>query len=1829
MTNHPQLHITTQAGPSTPAPAPPIRRPLGARKRGVVPGLYVANPDNSDEDEPSPPRSSHPSQRSPSIVTTHTNTNISNSGVSPITLTSNSSRNASAGPSVSTSSSTSVAIPPTHAQAPSSPSLSIRSQGHPFSHSHGHLPLPSIPAPQSSPLPSIPSVSNQTNSNPSPKSQPPRPQPPSHNSSSTALPFPHPTPSPAPGSSTYGHRPEISPVPPQPPPQPERHLRRAFTTPVAAPADAVRPSHEPRTASGSTIPQHQHNQQHSPSRALPPLPSPPIATHSPQDRSPSSTSFHHPLPPNVHQHFTPNRVASPEDALSPATPSEAGGSIMSVGMTNRDRSGSTHGHQVRLQVTTDNEAFHLVDITGIHTAEGIREKVFSKLRIRDEEHPTLSMYRTEIGEPADDIPILPAALLHLCTSQGDSRATLKFLVKQTNVPTSSAASVIPPVASQPDYTPYRSAADNRRAGISPITTDLPHHLLNRPSSRHSKEGSLSSASGELVDRSAMSTSDWSDLGPEAEEWSGKQGKRNAGTGRSNGSSRSPITDPTTSSPALRTPSSKVAGPPLPARDTSSLSSPSSRHFDLNHPVSPSLAEPFSKPEIRHHAPTPVSGSRASSSQGHQDPFIGSSRGGPGPSGSRWENTGLGLRIDDDVDPETRALLKMYEAEEIEARRIEAQRKAQMAQTADDEEMARKQQQEEKDIWEMMVRLEEEDRLRQENQIAEDEARARQVDAEQRAEEERRQYEAAVRAATHAEAQEERDSRFHTFDQDRRARQDYFRKQAQTGRPLDESATYHVPIPDERPGSTMEHRPVFRQTSQPVPNRQGSSTMYQSPPAQYSPEMTYPQTGAPRRPSGFAANPYQEASHAQERLHDPRLQQVIGRSTPGPHQVQGGSLSARGERQRLPLPYRKDSSSDHLTAPPTVQNVRSMDNLRPFSQQGGAFRPPYANLPPRAAMTPQPGYPERRNVQPAAAGYRSPSIDRMQDGRYPEPARAGSSRIQPLEIPIDGAGMIPFPSPHPSSATSTHWQNRPGYNNTLPRGTRGPSWDDSEPPLSASRPNTVHYDRSPPPPTSPQTATGNRRPSTYYDEFSPPNTARHAGTYHGFSDMPSPNIWTRPRSGSASIPHRPSSPILDGPRRVSESTAYSDDARDSQLPYNHPDHSPEQPTWLSSNRYTRSDTDTLSVAGTVSSEATVQPQKSEDTDSNDTARAGVWEGHIRDMIQAASQRSGDTESTARPPSDEDEATLWITAPKPTSTPPRRTLSRSSAVRPSPSKPNLIVNTAALTGTDALGLGIHSATTPSDSATESEGTGEGSVTGSLSGVKRGKSFARPKDPNQWNFRPEPEQLYENLDRVFPKIDLDQPIVQGPGSTPTTPAAESPSKLEAVQQIPPISTTSKLSSSVTSTPAVTAAEPAKPSGIGNIVRSKFNKLENRRSIRVVADHKRRTLQRQSRDLASLFSGKKTLPDILSGDNEDGEKVLAAAAAAAANKVERRSSKMWDHKLVEVTPSKIAAGQMATPIPESPAEAETDSTKPSTVNWVKGELIGKGSYGRVYIALNVTTGDMMAVKQVELPVSETDRNDKRQLGMVKALRDEIGLLRDLEHKNIVAYLGYETSEEYLSIFLEYVPGGTIASIYRTPNQARFEPQLVRFFTEQILEGLAYLHSKNIWHRDLKGDNILVDAQGICKISDFGISKQTSDAYDSFGQATNMKGSVFWMAPEVIHSFSERTYSGKVDIWSLGCVVMEMWSGKRPWGDMEQVAAMFELFNKRARPPLPADIHLSETQLDFMNTKCLATDPRDRPMAKDLLQHSFIRDKDPTWTFKDSKIGKAVAKRGAKRVQA
>lgn len=180
----------------------------------------------------------------------------------------------------------------------------------------------------------------------------------------------------------------------------------------------------------------------------------------------------------------------------------------------------------------------------------------------------------------------------------------------------------------------------------------------------------------------------------------------------------------------------------------------------------------------------------------------------------------------------------------------------------------------------------------------------------------------------------------------------------------------------------------------------------------------------------------------------------------------------------------------------------------------------------------------------------------------------------------------------------------------------------------------------------------------------------------------------------------------------------------------------------------------------------------------------------------------------------------------------------------------------------------------------------------------------------------------------------------------------------------------------------------------------------------------------------------------------------------------------------------------------------------WMKGALIGQGSFGSVYLALHAVTGELLAVKQVEMPSpGANSQSDARKKSMIEALKREISLLRDLRHPNIVQYLGCGSSSEYLNIFLEYVPGGSVQTMLNSYG-ALPEP-LVRSFVRQILNGLSYLHNRDIIHRDIKGANILVDNKGTIKISDFGISKKL-EATNILNGANNNKhrpslqGSVF-----------------------------------------------------------------------------------------------------------------------------
>ncbi|KAG8904975.1 hypothetical protein FRB99_000934 [Tulasnella sp. 403] len=413
--------------------------------------------------------------------------------------------------------------------------------------------------------------------------------------------------------------------------------------------------------------------------------------------------------------------------------------------------------------------------------------------------------------------------------------------------------------------------------------------------------------------------------------------------------------------------------------------------------------------------------------------------------------------------------------------------------------------------------------------------------------------------------------------------------------------------------------------------------------------------------------------------------------------------------------------------------------------------------------------------------------------------------------------------------------------------------------------------------------------------------------------------------------------------------------------------------------------------------------------------------------------------------------------------------------------------------------------------------------------------------WAFRPSAEDVYDRLQDFFPNHDLDKTFIE------PAPAISSGSG-SPTTEIPP--------------PMAISPPPSNP-----------NKFKHRKSIRYVAEERKKALDR-------INAGKEP----------------TSKAAAVARK---RSTKLWGSKVEEVTPGQ--ARSTIPPIPESPTGP--GAVKP-TIKWVKGELIGKGTYGKVFLALNASTGEMLAVKQVEMPQTISDHDDVKQVSIVNALKAERETLENLDHPNIVQYLGFEQTKEFFSIFLEYVPGGSVGSCLR--KHGKFEEEIIKSFTGQILEGLAYLHGNKIIHRDVKADNILVDPIGTCKISDFGISKRSDDIYNNAAM-TAMQGSLFWMAPEMLHN-NKKGYNAKIDIWSLGCVFIEMFAGRRPWEQDDFVSVMFKVGHNKMAPPVPEDVTLSEEADDF-RLRCFTQDPEERPTAEALKSHSWLVLK-PGWYF-------------------
>ncbi|NWS83670.1 M3K19 kinase, partial [Toxostoma redivivum] len=267
--------------------------------------------------------------------------------------------------------------------------------------------------------------------------------------------------------------------------------------------------------------------------------------------------------------------------------------------------------------------------------------------------------------------------------------------------------------------------------------------------------------------------------------------------------------------------------------------------------------------------------------------------------------------------------------------------------------------------------------------------------------------------------------------------------------------------------------------------------------------------------------------------------------------------------------------------------------------------------------------------------------------------------------------------------------------------------------------------------------------------------------------------------------------------------------------------------------------------------------------------------------------------------------------------------------------------------------------------------------------------------------------------------------------------------------------------------------------------------------------------------------------------------------------------------------------------------------IMWTRGEVLGKGAYGTVYCGLT-SQGQLIAVKQVVLDASDQLTTEEEY----QKFHEEVDLLKTLKHVNIVTYLGTCLEDNILSIFMEFVPGGSISSIL---NRFGPLPEVVLCkYTKQILQGVAYLHDNCVVHRDIKGNNVMLMPNGVIKLIDFGCARRLAWASLSGTRSELLRsvhGTPYWMAPEVIN---ESGYGRKSDIWSIGCTVFEMATGKPPLASMDRVAAMFYIGAHRGlMPALPN--RFSSAAVEFVHA-CLTRDQHERPSALQLLDHPFVK---------------------------
>jgi len=279
-----------------------------------------------------------------------------------------------------------------------------------------------------------------------------------------------------------------------------------------------------------------------------------------------------------------------------------------------------------------------------------------------------------------------------------------------------------------------------------------------------------------------------------------------------------------------------------------------------------------------------------------------------------------------------------------------------------------------------------------------------------------------------------------------------------------------------------------------------------------------------------------------------------------------------------------------------------------------------------------------------------------------------------------------------------------------------------------------------------------------------------------------------------------------------------------------------------------------------------------------------------------------------------------------------------------------------------------------------------------------------------------------------------------------------------------------------------------------------------------------------------------------------------------------------------------------EAPLPTEKTVTLNDLVNkgdptelYINPKLVGEGAAGQVYLATNAQTREQVAIKKMEL----TAQN-------IKLLTSEIHIMKESTHENVVHYYDSFRVENQLWVVMEYMGGGCLTEILEQFEYVKMNEKQIAWVSQQTLKGLSYIHSRHRIHRDIKSDNILLGEKGEIKIADFGYAAQLTKQKT---KRQTIVGTPYWMAPELIRG---QEYGTKVDIWSLGIMIMEMAEGDPPYMEFPPLRALF-LITTKGIPDLKEPPKWSNTFREFV-ALCLEKDADKRPSADELLEHAFMK---------------------------